>query len=102
MRMDIDEGKLNSKLDEKIYQMYKDFLTRVKKFEELVAVGGRLLAGFQEGLEYLQRPPIGRTSKLVENIIKANETKRVKSYFEASYISTHDGVHSISKLSDVY
>ncbi|KAK4585000.1 hypothetical protein RGQ29_022609 [Quercus rubra] len=96
--METDEGKLNSELDEKIYQIYKDFLTRVTKFEELVAVGGRLLAGFQEGLEYLRRPPIDRTSKLVENIIKANETKRVKSYFEAGCINTHDGVHSISKL----
>ncbi|KAL4600334.1 hypothetical protein ACB092_11G191100 [Castanea dentata] len=91
-------GQLNSVLDEKIYQIYKDLLTRVTKFEELVAVGGRLLAGFQEGLEYLRRPPIDRASKLVENIIKANETKRVKSYFEASCINTHDGVHSISKL----
>ncbi|KAL0012391.1 hypothetical protein SO802_007499, partial [Lithocarpus litseifolius] len=97
-KMETDEGKLNFDLDEKIYQMYKDFLTRVIKFKELVVVGGRLFAGFQEGLEYLQRPPIDRTSKLVENIIKANETKRVKSYFEAGCISTHDGVHSISKL----
>ena len=48
-------------------------------------------------VEYLRRPPIDRTSKLVENIIKANETKRVKSYFEAGCINTHDGVHSISK-----
>ncbi|KAL4615992.1 hypothetical protein ACB092_07G167500 [Castanea dentata] len=95
--METDQGQLNSVLDEKIYQIYKDLLTRVTKFEELVAVGGRLLAGFQEGLEYLRRPPIDRASKLVENIIKANETKRVKSYFEASCINTHDGVHSISK-----
>lgn len=96
--MEIEEGKLNSELDEKIYEIFKDFLARVTKFEELGAVGARLLAGFQEGLERLRRPPIDRTSELVENIIKANETKRVKSYFEAGCINTDHGVQSVSKL----
>ena len=34
---------------------------------------------------------------MVENIIKANETKRVKSYFEAGCINTDHGVQSVSK-----
>uniref|UniRef100_A0A2N9IBK0 DUF7795 domain-containing protein n=1 Tax=Fagus sylvatica TaxID=28930 RepID=A0A2N9IBK0_FAGSY len=99
--METEEGKLNSKLDEKIYEIFKDFLARVTKFEELGAVGARLLAGFQEGLERLRRPLIDRTSELVENIIKANETKRVKSYFEAGCINTDHGVQSVSKSKNI-
>ncbi|XP_059457494.1 uncharacterized protein LOC132187259 isoform X2 [Corylus avellana] len=96
--MGMEQGELNSELEEKIYLIYKDFLLRVTKFEELVAVGARLLAGFQQGLEYLRRCPIDRTSALVKNIIEANETKRLKSYFDAGCINAHDGVQNVSKL----
>ncbi|XP_062156172.1 uncharacterized protein LOC133864007 [Alnus glutinosa] len=97
-RMGMEQGKLNSEIEEKIYQIYKDFLLRVTKFEELVAVGAGLLAGFQQGLEYLRRCPIDRTSELVKKIVEANGTKRVKSYFDAGCINAHDGVQNISKL----
>ncbi|XWS45069.1 hypothetical protein CRYUN_Cryun15aG0105000 [Craigia yunnanensis] len=46
-------------------------------------------------LEFLQRPPINKTSKLIENIIKANETKRLKSYLEAGCINSHDRVQNM-------
>ncbi|XP_039042755.1 uncharacterized protein LOC120181752 [Hibiscus syriacus] len=71
---------------------------RVAKLDELVAVGGRLLTGFQQGLEFLRRPAINKASKLIENIIKANETNRLKSYLEAGCINNHDRVHNTSKL----
>ena len=47
--------------------------------------------------EFLRRPPINKTSELVEKIIKSNETKRVKSYVEAGCINSHDGTQNISK-----
>ncbi|XP_018813773.1 uncharacterized protein LOC108985801 isoform X2 [Juglans regia] len=96
--METEEGMLNWESEEKIYQMYKDFLARVTKFEELVAVGDRFLTGFQQGLEYLRRYPIDRKSELVGEIFKTNETKRLRSYFEARCINIDDGVHNISKL----
>ncbi|OMP01698.1 hypothetical protein COLO4_11665 [Corchorus olitorius] len=83
---------------EKIYQIFKDFLTSVAKLDGLVAVGGRLLTGFQQGLDSLQRPPINKTSKLIESIIKANETKRLKSYLEAGCVNSHDRVTNMNKL----
>ncbi|KAJ4714625.1 FAD-binding protein [Melia azedarach] len=96
--MESDQGKLKSELKEKVFQIFKDFMTRLAKLEELGAAGSRLLAGFQQGLEFLRRPPIGRTSELIGNIINANETKRVKSYFEAGCVNVHDSVQNISKL----
>lgn len=48
-------------------------------------------------VEFLRRPPIDRTSELIENIVKSNETKRVKSYFESGCINVHDSVQNMSK-----
>ncbi|XP_022775063.1 uncharacterized protein LOC111317025 isoform X3 [Durio zibethinus] len=93
-----EDKKLEGETKEKVFQIFKDFFTRVAKLDELVAVGGRLLTGFQQGLEFLRRPPINKTSKLIENIIKANETKRLKSYFEVGCITSHDSVENMSKL----
>ncbi|XWS41699.1 hypothetical protein CRYUN_Cryun17cG0105200 [Craigia yunnanensis] len=93
-----EEKKLKGETKEKIFQIFKDFFTRVAKLGELVAVGGRLLTGFQQGLEFLRRPPINKASKLIENIIKANVTKRLKSYLEAGCISSHDSIENMSKL----
>nr|KJB44067.1 hypothetical protein B456_007G232600 [Gossypium raimondii] len=93
-----EEKKLKEETKYKIFQIYKDFLTGVAKLDELVPVGGRLLTGFQQGLEFLLRPPIKKTSKLIENILKANETKRLKSYLEAGCINSHDRVENTSKL----
>ncbi|KAL5554567.1 hypothetical protein UlMin_041968 [Ulmus minor] len=70
----------------------------VMEFEELAAVGSRLLTGFRQGLELLRRPPIEKTTELVEKIIKANETKWVQSYFEARCINTIDVVQNTNKL----
>lgn len=47
--------------------------------------------------EFLRRPPINKTSELVEKIIKSNDTKRVKSYVEAGCINSHDGMQNVSK-----
>ncbi|XWS29638.1 hypothetical protein CRYUN_Cryun24cG0046600 [Craigia yunnanensis] len=94
-----EDKKLKGDTKEKIFQIFKDFLTRVAKIDELVAVGGRLLTGFQQGLEFLRRPPINKTSMLIENIIKANETKRLKSYLAAGCINSHDSAENMSKLS---
>ncbi|XP_015890421.3 uncharacterized protein LOC107425008 [Ziziphus jujuba] len=96
--MGSEEGKSNLDLHEKIFNIYKDFMARVTKFEELVAVGSRLLVGFQQGLEFLRRPPIDNTSGLIKSVIKANQTKRIQSYLEAGCRNTHDGVQNVSKL----
>ncbi|KAG8641090.1 uncharacterized protein LOC110629873 isoform X2 [Manihot esculenta] len=83
------------------FQIFKDFLTSVAKFEELGAVGSRLLGEFQQGLELLRRPPINRKSELIENIIRANETERFKSYMAAGFITSHDRIQNISKSKSI-
>ncbi|KAJ9692746.1 hypothetical protein PVL29_011707 [Vitis rotundifolia] len=98
LRMEDEECNLLIEPRQRIVQKFSDFMTRVAEFEELAAVGSRLLIGFQQGLEFLRRPPINKTSELVEKIIKSNETKRVKSYVEAGCIDSHDGTQNISKL----
>ncbi|XP_021909259.1 uncharacterized protein LOC110823223 [Carica papaya] len=98
MGMDNKEGKSRSELKQRIFKIFKDFLTRVTKLEELGRVGSRLLLNFQEGLEFLRRPPINRTSELIEKILKVNETERLRSYIEAGGINSHDAVKSMDKL----
>ncbi|XP_068328206.1 uncharacterized protein [Pyrus communis] len=63
----------------------------VGNFDELVATGSTLLVDFQQGLEFLRRPQIDETSDLVKNVIRGNETKRVKSYVEAGCLNADDG-----------
>lgn len=48
-------------------------------------------------IEFLRRPPIDETSQLIKNIIKANETKRVKCYIEAGCINVHDSIQNTNK-----
>ncbi|PSR87871.1 DNA double-strand break repair Rad50 ATPase [Actinidia chinensis var. chinensis] len=96
--MESEEHVLISELKKKILQIFSDFMTRVTQFEELGAVGNRFLVGFHQGLEFLRQPPINKTSKLVNSVIRANETERVLKYFEAGCVNTHDSVQNISKL----
>ncbi|KAG5528182.1 hypothetical protein RHGRI_028951 [Rhododendron griersonianum] len=81
----------------KIFQIFSDFMLRVMQFEELVAVGSRLLVGFDEGLESLRQSPINKTSELVKRIIETNKTKRVLKYVGAGCINAHDGMQNISR-----
>ncbi|CAK7323019.1 unnamed protein product [Dovyalis caffra] len=67
------------------------------KLDELANIGSRFLNGYQQALEFLRRPPIDRISQLIENIIKANETKRVKSYIEAGCVNVHDSIQNTNK-----
>ncbi|GMP31143.1 hypothetical protein CsSME_00005480 [Camellia sinensis var. sinensis] len=83
--MESEEHILISELNEKIFQIFSDFMSRVTKFEELVAVG-----------KFLCRPPINKTSELIERIFKANETRRVLTYVESGCINAHDSIQNIS------
>ncbi|XP_034929476.1 uncharacterized protein [Populus alba] len=91
------EGELKPELKEKVSNIFQDFLTRITKLEELAGIGSRLLNGYQQALEFLRRPPIDETSQLIKNIIKANETKMVKSYIEAGCINVHDSIQNTNK-----
>ncbi|WCJ42667.1 hypothetical protein M5689_023461 [Euphorbia peplus] len=79
-------------------EILKDFLSKVAKLEELGGIGCQFVGGFQQGLEFLRRPPISSKSELTEKILKANETERVKSYMVAGCVNTHDRVQNITKL----
>ncbi|CDP04269.1 unnamed protein product [Coffea canephora] len=87
---------------EKMYQIFSDFMARITRFEELVDVGNRFLVGFQQGLDFLRRPPIDTTSELVANIIKANETRRLSSYIEAGCVNMHDRKQCLGKCKCVF
>ncbi|RXI07966.1 hypothetical protein DVH24_014532 [Malus domestica] len=87
----------NFEFEYKIFNWFKDFMARLSNFDELVATGSTLLVNFQQGLEFLRRPRIDETSDLVKNIIRGNETKKVKSYVEAGCLNADDGRRNISK-----
>ncbi|KAJ6369895.1 hypothetical protein OIU76_028200 [Salix suchowensis] len=92
------ESELKPELKEKVSNIFQDFLIRVTKLEELAGIGSRLLNGYQQALEFLRQPPIDETSQLIKNIIKANETRRVKSYIEAGCVNVHDSIQNTNKL----
>ncbi|KAM1316510.1 hypothetical protein ACFX15_019413 [Malus domestica] len=91
----------NFEFKDKVINLFKDFMARLDNFDELVATGSTLLVDFQQGLEFLRRPRIEETSDLVKNIIRGNETKRVKSYVEAGCLNADDGRRNISKCKNV-
>ncbi|XP_028802814.1 uncharacterized protein LOC114757996 isoform X2 [Neltuma alba] len=92
------ENKSISDMRENILCIFKDFMTGITKIDELGTAGSRLLIGFQQALEYLRRPPIEGTSELIDNIIKANETQRVKMYIEAGCRNSLHGVQNVNKM----
>ncbi|CAA7055970.1 unnamed protein product [Microthlaspi erraticum] len=87
-----------SELKKQIYDIFKEFMTGITKLEELENAANSYLLRFQQGLSFLQRPPIVTSSKLMENIIKNNETRRLKSYIEAGCVNTHDAAQSTRAL----
>ncbi|RZC49180.1 hypothetical protein C5167_017605 [Papaver somniferum] len=60
------------------------------KFEELVSLGSSFLVGLHQHLEFLRRHPIYKTSDVVDGIIKANETKRLKAYLKSGCINVDE------------
>ncbi|CAL9247016.1 unnamed protein product [Arabidopsis halleri] len=82
----------------KISEIFKDFMTGITLLEELGNAANNFLLRFHQGLSFLQRPPIITSSKLMENIIKKNETRRLKSYIEAGCINIHDAAQSTRAL----
>ncbi|KAL1542461.1 hypothetical protein AAHA92_26556 [Salvia divinorum] len=91
-----EHGQRESK--EEIVAIYSDFMMRIAQFDELVSAGSRFLVSFQQALGFLGRPPIDKTSTLVERIINAHGSRRVLSYFEAGCANNHDRVQNVSKL----
>ncbi|XP_056842690.1 uncharacterized protein LOC108859298 isoform X2 [Raphanus sativus] len=71
---------------------------RITKLEELDNAANNFLLRFQQGLCLLKRSPIVTSSKLIENILKNNETKRLKSYIEAGCINIDDAAQSTRAL----
>ncbi|XP_030538991.2 uncharacterized protein LOC115747087 [Rhodamnia argentea] len=96
-RMATDNERSDSEM-EKMLLIYKSFMARVTKFDEAAAAGSRFLVSFQQGLELLRRPALDGSSILLKNIIKANETERLTSYFNAGCIHANDGSQSLTKL----
>ncbi|KAL3523386.1 hypothetical protein ACH5RR_016220 [Cinchona calisaya] len=96
--MESEESSKISHSYENILQVFSEFMTRITKFEELLDVGSKFLVGFQQGLEFLRRPPIDLTSEVVGQIIEANETRRLASYIQAGFVNTHDRKQCLSKL----
>ncbi|KAK7346097.1 hypothetical protein VNO80_20611 [Phaseolus coccineus] len=74
---------------------------RIAKIDELGTAGSRLLSGFQQALEFIGRPPIDMNSKLVEKIIVANETKRVKAYINSGCRKLNNSIQSLTNSKEI-
>ncbi|XP_058745480.1 uncharacterized protein LOC131618232 isoform X2 [Vicia villosa] len=78
--METLEDKSIFDLEKESLNKFKHFMTGYTKIDDLGTAGSKLLSGFQQALEFIRKPPMDTNSKLVNSIIKANETGRLKSY----------------------
>ncbi|KAJ6842920.1 uncharacterized protein M6B38_299245 [Iris pallida] len=70
--------------DDRASSIFGEFMSRTAKFEDLVNnIGHQFLTGFCWELEIFKRPHIYKTSDVVDNIIEANQTERMKAYVDA-------------------
>ncbi|OVA06817.1 hypothetical protein BVC80_8723g22 [Macleaya cordata] len=95
----VENNEVVSDLDERASQIFSDFMVRITKFEELVSVGSRFLGGFHQHLELLRKRPL-QISEVVDGVLKANQTTRVKAYVKSGCINVNDGVQSVIKLNE--
>ncbi|KAL8250101.1 hypothetical protein R6Q59_033794 [Mikania micrantha] len=96
--MDASETKLNPETKGKVVQIFPHFMARVAKFEELAAAGYKFLISFRQGLEFIRRPCIDKTSEIFEKVIKANNTDRIQSYIKAGYVHNSSRAENLNKL----
>uniref|UniRef100_A0A1D1YN66 Proline dehydrogenase 1, mitochondrial n=1 Tax=Anthurium amnicola TaxID=1678845 RepID=A0A1D1YN66_9ARAE len=96
--MDHELDKTLIHLDNKASDMFCDFMTRVAKTEELTIVGNQLLIKFHQELEFFRRPPLQKTSKVVQYVIEANQTCRLKAYLESGSRHAYLDMQNIRKL----
>lgn len=76
-------------------------MAKVSEVEDLADVGGRLLANFHQGLEFIRHPPINRTSDYVEHIFRDNETKRLLAYVEVGCVKSYEKIENFSICSNL-
>ncbi|XP_047149994.1 uncharacterized protein LOC124822065 isoform X2 [Vigna umbellata] len=96
--MESNEDQSLSELEEEIFQKFRAFMTGIAKIDELGIAGSRLLSGFQQAIEFIGRPPIDMNSKLVDKIIVANETKRVKAYINSGCRKLNESIQSLTNF----
>ncbi|KAL8224126.1 hypothetical protein R6Q57_019601 [Mikania cordata] len=96
--MERSETKLNPETKGKVAQIFPHFMARVAKFEELAAAGNKFLINFRQGLEFIRRPSIDKTSEIFEKVIKANDTDRIQSYIKAGYVHNSSRAENLNKL----
>ncbi|CAF2110621.1 unnamed protein product [Brassica napus] len=87
-----------SELKLKVYDIFKEFMTGITKLEELGNAANTFLLRFQQGLSLLKRSPMVTSSTLIKNLIKNNETRRLKSYIESGSIIIDDAAKSTKAL----
>ncbi|KAI7752643.1 hypothetical protein M8C21_017730 [Ambrosia artemisiifolia] len=100
--METSESRSNSETKGKVVQIFPHFMARVAKFEELAAAGNRFLVNFRQGLEFIRRPSIDKTSEIFEKVIKVNNnTDRVQSYIKAGYVHSSSRAENLNKSKDI-
>lgn len=91
-------GLLEELTGKAVGTIFADFMTRYAKHEELVDAGERFLRGFYRELEMLRRAPLPKASSVVDEVIKANYTDKLKEYVEAGFTTHENAVQNITKL----
>ncbi|XP_020257213.1 uncharacterized protein LOC109833805 isoform X4 [Asparagus officinalis] len=95
---DREQEKLILDSTDKTTSIFKEFMLRVAKFDELVDIAHQYLNNFCQELEKYKRPQVHKTSPLVDHIIEANQTNRMKVYIEAGSRHRYDDIKNISML----
>lgn len=94
-----EEEEVRMVSDDRASYIFGEFMSRTAKFEDLVNnIGHQFLTGFCRELEIFKRPQIYKTSDVVDNIIEANQTERMKAYVDAGCRQHHHDVQNMCNI----
>ncbi|KAJ6810131.1 uncharacterized protein M6B38_157090 [Iris pallida] len=95
----VKEEEVRMVSDNRASYIFGEFMSRTAKFEDLVNnIGHQFLTGFCRELEIFKRPHIYKTSDVVDNIIEANQTDRMKAYVDAGCRQRHHDVQNMCNI----
>ncbi|KAI0493078.1 hypothetical protein KFK09_027354 [Dendrobium nobile] len=92
------EVLLEDLIDKTVDTIFVDFMARCAKFEELADAGEGFLRGFYREQEICRRPPLYKTSSVVDEVINSNYTDKLAEYVEAGFNKHENVVKNVSKL----
>ncbi|KAG0451059.1 hypothetical protein HPP92_026626 [Vanilla planifolia] len=94
----MDQQHLPSELSESAATIFKSFMSRTAKLEELAVLGMQHLGGYFRVVETFRRAPLSNVYEVIDNIIKANPTDKLQEYVDSGFWNHDFNFQNIGRL----